>query len=50
MIGAITLLVTTIAERGYAESICWEKSAESAVGKPFLFMQVRQAGLSARVE
>jgi len=50
MIGTIILLVTTNAERGNADSIRYEQSAELAVGKPFPFNGVRQAGLSAGVE
>jgi hypothetical protein len=50
MIGAIILLVITNADGGIADSMHKEKPAESAGGKPFPFKQVRQAGLSARVE
>lgn len=50
MIGTISLVLTTIAERGNADSMQLEQFAESAGGKPFLFNRVRQAGFSARVE
>jgi len=46
----IILLVITTADSGNADSMHKEKPAESAAGKPFLFNEVRQAGLSARVE
>jgi hypothetical protein len=49
-IGAIGLLVITTADSGNADSMHQEEPAESAAGKPFLFNEVRQAGLSARVE
>jgi hypothetical protein len=49
MICAITPVIITVAERGIADSIPYAQSAELAGGKPFLFNEVRQAGLSARV-
>lgn len=50
MIGLTTLFRTTAAERGNADLIPQDESAELAGGNPFLFNEIRQAGLSARVE